>query len=50
MQSLTHFMDESLLRGQMSFSEHQEYHPIVDELVFYVTQWHETAAEKTATN
>ena len=32
----------------MSFTEHQEYHPIVDELVFYVTQWHETAAEKAA--
>lgn len=48
--SLTKFMDESLLRGQMSFTEHQEYHPLVDELVFYVTQWHETAAAKTATN
>lgn len=34
----------------MSFTEHQEYHPIVDELVFYVTQWHETAAEKAASN
>lgn len=43
-------MDESLLRGPMSFAEHQEYHPIVDELVFYVTQWADQAADKKATN
>jgi len=35
--SLTTFMDESLLRGPMSFAEHQDFHPIIDELVFYVT-------------
>ncbi len=43
-------MDESLLKGPMSFSDTQEYHPIIDELVFYVTQWFEQASEKTATN
>ena len=36
--SLTSFMDEALLKnGPMSFSEHADYHPIIDELVFYVT-------------
>ena len=34
----------------MSFTEHQDYHPIIDELVFYVTQWNETASAKIATN
>ena len=48
--SLTQFMDDSLLRGQLSYSEHQEYHPLIDELVFYVTQWHEMAESKTASN
>ena len=42
LESLTSFMDEALLKnGPMSFSEHTDYHPIIDELVFYVTQWHE---------
>ena len=35
--SLTKFMEESLLKGPMSFSDHKDYHPIIDELVFYVT-------------
>ena len=36
--SLTSFMDDSLLRsGPMSYQQHQDYHPIIDELVFYVT-------------
>ena len=39
--SLTKFMDESLLKGPMTFTEHQDYNPIIDELVFYVTQWYE---------
>ena len=39
--SLINFMDEALMRGPMTFSQHQEYHPIVDELVFYVNQWYE---------
>ena len=34
----------------MSYSDHQDYHPIIDELVFYVTQWYEQASEKKATN
>lgn len=35
-------MDDALLKnGPMSFDEHTDYHPIIDELVFYVTQWHD---------
>ena len=34
-------MDESLMRGPMNFHDHSEYHPIIDELVFYVSQWFE---------
>ena len=34
----------------MSFTEHQDYHPLIDELVFYVTQWHDQASEKVSTN
>jgi len=34
-------MDDALLKGTMSFTEHQDYHPIIDELVFYVTQWYD---------
>ena len=40
-ESLAKFMDESLIKGPMSFSEQSDYHPIIDELVFYVTQWFE---------
>ena len=43
-------MDQTLMRGPMSYSEHQDYHPIVDELVFYVTQWYGDGEGKTATN
>ena len=49
-QSLTKFMDDTLLRGTMTFTEHQDYHPIIDELVFYVTQWYDQASEKVSTN
>ena len=49
-QSLTKFMDDTLLRGTMTFTQHQDYHPIIDELVFYVTQWHDQASEKVSTN
>ena len=51
--SISKFMDESLLRGSsISFSQHQEYNPLIDELVFYVTQWYEQADEgkKVSTN
>ena len=43
-------MDDTLLRGTMTFTEHQDYHPIIDELVFYVTQWYDQASEKVSTN
>jgi len=51
--SLTGFMEEFLLgRGPMSFESHKDYHPIIDELVFYVTQWYDQQPDdaKTATN
>ena len=50
--SLTAFMAESMLRGPMSYQSHKDYHPIIDELVFYVNQWYEQqeASKRTATN
>ena len=45
-------MDESLLKGPLSYNDHKDYHPIIDELVFYVTQWYEQQNDsgKVATN
>lgn len=43
-------MDDSFLKSSMSYTEFEDYHPIIDELVFYMTQWHENANKMEATN
>ena len=33
------FIESSLLQHRMSFREHQDFHPVVDELVVYINEW-----------
>ena len=39
-------MDESFLQNHMSYVEYEEYHPIIDEIVFYVIEWYNNAEVK----
>ena len=46
LKGLTEFMDESFLQNHMSYVEYEEYHPIIDEIVFYVIEWYNNAEVK----
>ena len=35
-------MNSALLQNQMSFKEHEGFHPMIDELVIYVNEWRTT--------
>jgi hypothetical protein len=37
--ALTNFMNDSLLSRTMSFGEHLDYQPVIEELAYYVVQW-----------
>jgi hypothetical protein len=41
LQSLTDFMNRSFIDRHFTFEEHQNYYPLIEELVFYAKQWSE---------
>jgi hypothetical protein len=49
LQSLTDFMSRSFIERHFSFEEHQNYYPLIEELVFYAKQWSEQNAHQNAT-
>ena len=47
--ALTQFMGNSLLNRSMSYGEHLDYQPVIEELAYYVVQWHKTHPASDAT-
>ena len=49
LQSLTDFMHASFIDRHMTFEEHQNYYPLIEELVFYAKHWSEQNSHLNAT-
>lgn len=47
--ALTNFMSNSLLNRTMSFGEHLDYQPVIEELAYYVAQWNKSNKAADAT-
>ena len=41
LENLTDFMNRSFIDRHMTFEEHQNFYPLIEELVFYAKQWSE---------
>lgn len=48
LKSLTEFMNRSFIDRHFTFAEHQNYYPLIEELVFYAKQWSEQNAHQNA--
>jgi len=42
-------MANSLLNRSMSYGEHLDYQPVIEELAYYVAQWHKSHPASDAT-
>jgi hypothetical protein len=49
LKALTQFMNNSLLTRSMSYGEHLDYQPVIEELAYYVVQWSKSNPATDAT-
>jgi hypothetical protein len=47
--ALTNFMRNSLLSRTMSYGEHLDFQPVIEELAYYVVQWRNSHEPSEAT-